>query len=208
MFAFALWDRNRETLFLARDRLGVKPLYYALLADGTLAVRLRAEVAARASRRSSARSIRCAVEDYFALGYVPEPRTIFRGARKLPPAHTLTVRRGQPRRRAARVLGRALHARSAPVDDGRLRGAGRSACAESVRLRLISEVPLGAFLSGGVDSSAVVATMAGLSDEPVNTCSIAFDDPAFDEIALRRSRSPSATAHDTSSTRSRATTST
>ena len=121
-----------------------------------------------------------AVEEYFAFGYVPEPRTIFQGARKLPPAHTLTVKRG------AQV--------PEPVEfwdvtfslDSRLseRDAGAELVArlrESVRVRLISEVPLGAFLSGGVDSSAVVAMMAGLSDTPVNTCSIAFADPAFDE---------------------------
>jgi asparagine synthase (glutamine-hydrolysing) len=122
----------------------------------------------------------CAVEEYFALGYVAEPRTIFTGTRKLPPAHTLTVRRGQPV--------------PEPVEywDVRFTLASpitlEEACAEldrrleeSIRLRMISEVPLGAFLSGGVDSSAVVATMARVSREPVNTCSISFDDPAFDE---------------------------
>ena len=86
MFAFALWDRNRETLFLARDRLGVKPLYYALLPDGMFAVRLRAEVAAGASPDCRARLDPRAVEDYFAYGYVPEPRTIFNGAPSCRPA--------------------------------------------------------------------------------------------------------------------------
>jgi asparagine synthase (glutamine-hydrolysing) len=121
-----------------------------------------------------------AVEEYFALGYIPEPRTIFVGARKLPPATTLTVRRGA--------------ALPEPVEYWDVRfGTGEhisdeAACEElvarlreSVKLRLISEVPLGAFLSGGVDSSSVVAMMGGLSAEPVNTCSIAFADPAFDE---------------------------
>ena len=95
MFAFALWDRNRETLFLARDRLGVKPLHYALLPDGTLL--FGSELKSLLAHGGLRRDIDpLAVEEYFALGYVAEPRTIFRGARKLPPAHTLTIRRGQP----------------------------------------------------------------------------------------------------------------
>ena len=93
MFAFALWDRNRSTLLLARDRLGVKPLYYALLPDGMLV--FGSELKALLAHGGLRRDIDpCAVEEYFALGYVPEPRTIFTAARKLPPAHTLTVRRG------------------------------------------------------------------------------------------------------------------
>jgi asparagine synthase (glutamine-hydrolysing) len=179
MFAFALWDRNRETLFLARDRLGVKPLYYALLPDGQLL--FGSELKSLLAHGGLAREIDpYAVEEYFALGYVPEPRTIFKGAQKLPPAHTLTVKRGAPVPQPVQYWDVAF------TLDNRLTDA--EACAqlqerlhESVRLRLISEVPLGAFLSGGVDSSAVVATMAGLSDSSVNTCSIAFADPAFDE---------------------------
>src|SRR5215472_15656737 len=181
MFAFALWDRNRSTLFLARDRLGVKPLHYALLPDGTFL--FGSEIKSLLAHDGIARDIEpCAVEDYFALGYVPEPRTIFRAVKKLPPAHTLTIRRGAPV--------------AEPVEywdprftlDRRLTLADATAelCSrldESVRLRLIAEVPLGAFLSGGVDSSAVVTAMAGASGEPVNTCSIAFADPAFDESA-------------------------
>jgi asparagine synthase (glutamine-hydrolysing) len=179
MFAFALYDRNRETLFMARDRLGVKPLYYALLPDGTLL--FGSELKSLLVHPGVGREIDpCAVEEYFALGYVAEPRTIFTSARKLPPAHTMTVKRGQPV--------------PEPVEfwDVRFTLASRltleDACEElhrrleqSIRLRMISEVPLGAFLSGGVDSSAVVATMARISSEPVNTCSISFDDPAFDE---------------------------
>ena len=179
MFAFALWDRNRETLFLARDRLGVKPLYYALLPDGQLL--FGSELKSLLAHGGLARDIDpCAVEEYFALGYVPEPRTIFQGARKLPPAHTLTVKRGEQMPEPVEFWDVAFSADSTLTEQDagaelveRLR--------ESVRIRLISEVPLGAFLSGGVDSSAVVAMMAGLSDTPVNTCSIAFADPAFDE---------------------------
>ncbi|MEO8304486.1 MAG: XrtA/PEP-CTERM system amidotransferase [Betaproteobacteria bacterium] len=179
MFAFALWDRNRETLFLARDRLGVKPLHYALLPDGT--VLFGSELKSMLAHGGLAREVDpCAVEEYFALGYVAEPRTIFRQARKLSPAHTLTLRRGQPapepkRYWDVRFTGDATLSDAEACEELVLR------LRESVRLRMISEVPLGAFLSGGVDSSAVVAMMAGLSSGPVNTCSIAFSDPAFNE---------------------------
>jgi asparagine synthase (glutamine-hydrolysing) len=179
MFAFALWDRNRQTLFLARDRLGVKPLHYAVLPTGL--VIFGSELKALLAHPELSRDIdACAVDEYFALGYVPDPRTIFEHARKLPPAHTLTLARGA-RPAEPRVywdprftLDRRISAADAMTElVARLD--------ESVRLRLISEVPLGAFLSGGVDSSAVVAAMAQASADPVNTCSIAFDDPAFDE---------------------------
>ncbi|MEO7335526.1 MAG: asparagine synthetase B, partial [Caldimonas sp.] len=95
MFAFALWDRNRQTLFMARDRLGVKPLYYAQLDDGTLL--FGSELKSLLAHGGLGRDIDpLAVEEYFALGYVAEPRTIFRQARKLPPAHSLAIRRGEP----------------------------------------------------------------------------------------------------------------
>ena len=179
MFAFALWDRNQDTLFLARDRLGVKPLYYALLDDGTFI--FGSELKALLAHRGLARTVDpYAVEEYFALGYVPEPRTIFTMAKKLPPAHTLELRRGRPFPEPAEYWDVRFTLDNTINEDeaceelvARLR--------ESVKLRLISEVPLGAFLSGGVDSSAVVATMAGLATDPVNTCSIAFSDPAYDE---------------------------
>src|SRR5207248_3117162 len=119
-----------------------------------------------------------AVEEYFAFGYIPEPRTIYAGARKLPPAHTLTVRRGAvvpPPREYWDVRFTLAN----PISEADAQAELVERLQESVRLRMISEVPLGAFLSGGVDSSAVVATMAGLSAQPVNTCSISFRDPAF-----------------------------
>jgi len=179
MFAFALWDENKQTLFMARDRLGVKPMYYALLPDGQLLFgsELKSLLAHGAlERRIDPR----AVEDYFALGYVPEPRTIFSTALKLPPATTLVVRRGEslPAPREywdPRFTGTS----TITAEDAQAELLER--IRESVKLRMISEVPLGAFLSGGVDSSAVVAAMAGLSAEPVNTCSISFADPAYDE---------------------------
>ena len=96
MFAFALWDRNRETMFFARDRLGVKPLHYALLSDGTFI--FGSELKGLLAHGGLARDIDpCAVEEYFAFGYIPEPRTIFRTAKKLAPAHTLTIKRGTRR---------------------------------------------------------------------------------------------------------------
>ncbi len=179
MFAFALWDRTRRTLFMARDRLGVKPLQYALLPGGALVFgsELKALVAHPEFRRDIDEQ---AIEEYFAFGYVPDPRTIYRDARKLEPAHWLRWRVGE----RAPTLHRYWDARFEPDERVGLDEACeqlRALLAESVKLRLISEVPLGAFLSGGVDSSAIVATMAELSDAPVKTCSIAFDEASFDE---------------------------
>jgi len=182
MFAFALWDRNQETLFLARDRLAVKPLYYAWLNDGTFL--FGSELKSLLAHGAMSREMDpLAVEEYFALGYVAEPRCIFRQARKLSPAHTLCVRRGAPPAEP-RPYWDVRFSLDNPIGDAEARAELTRRLDESVRLRMIAEVPIGAFLSGGVDSSAVVASMAGLSAEPVNTCSIAFDDPAFDEAAF------------------------
>jgi len=184
MFAFALWDRNRQTFFMARDRLGVKPMYYALLDDGLLI--FGSELKSLMAHGGLKRDIDpMALEEYFALGYVAEPRTIFRQAKKLPPAHTLAIRRGEPVGEPREYW---------DVDFSLNNPIGmEDACEElvrrlreSVKLRMIAEVPLGAFLSGGVDSSAVVQAMAGLSQGPVNTCSIAFDDPAYNESAFAK----------------------
>jgi len=182
MFAFAVWDRNQQTLFLARDRLGVKPMFYALLADGSFI--FGSELKVITAHPDFVRSIDpLAVEEYFALGYVADPRCIYTGAHKLAPAHTLTLRHGQglpepkPYWDVAFTLENRISAEDA-VDELRAR------LDESVRLRLMAEVPLGAFLSGGVDSSAVVATMASVSSTPVRTCAIGFDDPKFNESAF------------------------
>ena len=179
MFAFGLWDRKQRTLFLARDRLGVKPLYYAWLADGTFI--FGSELKVLMAHPDLSRELDpLAIEDYFAYGYVPEPRTIFTHALKLPPGYTLTLRRGQAAAQPKQYwdvpftpLGVLTEQQAQEELIERLR--------EAVKIRLIAEVPLGAFLSGGVDSSAVVAMMAGLSTEPVNTCSISFNDAAFNE---------------------------
>ncbi len=181
MFAFALWDRNRETLFLARDRLGVKPLYYAQLPDGPWI--FGSELKALLVHPKLPRMIDpMAVEDYFAYGYIPEPRTIFKGVFKLSPGHTLSLKRGSPASEPVEYWD-APFKTGAPPTEQDAAGELIERLRESVKLRLISEVPLGAFLSGGVDSSAVVSMMAGLSAEPVVTCSISFGDPAFNESA-------------------------
>jgi asparagine synthase (glutamine-hydrolysing) len=179
MFAFAIWDRKQQTLFMARDRLGVKPMYYALLDDGTLLFgsELKSLLAHGGMRRDLDP---LAVEEYFALGYVAEPRTVFKQARKLAPGHSLLVRHGQPLP-APREYWDVRFTLDNPVSAEDAQEELVHRLRESVKLRMIAEVPLGAFLSGGVDSSAVVAMMAGQSDGPVNTCSIAFDDPAFNE---------------------------
>ena len=178
MFAFALWDRNKQTLFLARDRLGEKPLYYTWLDDDTFlfASELKAILAHPRVRREMDPT---AMEDYLALGYVPDPKSIYKGIFKLSPAHRLTVTRGSRARPECywdvRFNGHGV------ADESALRDELTSRLKEAVRIRLMSEVPLGAFLSGGVDSSAIVAMMAQLSADPVNTCSISFGDPKFNE---------------------------
>ena len=147
MFAFALWDRGRGALFLARDRLGIKPLHYALVNGRTLL--FGSELKALLLHPDLSRALDPqAVEEYFAYGYIPDPRTILSGVRKLPPGHTLTVQRGRPVPEPVRYWDVSYRvSRSVGVDE---------ACAElvarlrdAVRVRLISEVPLGAFLSGG-----------------------------------------------------------
>jgi asparagine synthase (glutamine-hydrolysing) len=181
MFAFAIWDRNQETLFLARDRLGKKPLYYATREDGTLvfASELKALlVDPRVPRELEPR----AVEEYLAFGYVPDPRTILRHVFKLAPAQTMLIRRGRGAPRVRDYWDVAFR----PVDVTDVADTQRELVERvrsAVRDRLISEVPLGAFLSGGVDSSSIVALMAGLSSEPVNTCSISFGEREYDESA-------------------------
>jgi asparagine synthase (glutamine-hydrolysing) len=181
MFAFALHDARRQALFLARDRLGVKPLHYVELSDGALAFasELKGLLAHPLLRRVP--DIR-AVEDFMGLGYVPDDACLVAGVRKLPAGHSLLAERGKPvptpsqwwdvdfsdrARGSARALGEELIERMR----------------EAVRARLVADVPLGAFLSGGVDSSAVVALMAEASKRAVKTCTIGFDEAGHDERA-------------------------
>ena len=181
MFAFGLWDEKQGILFLARDRLGIKPLYYAELPDGEIlfASELKALLVHPGLRRDFDHE---AIEDYFAYGYVPDPKSIYRSVAKLPPGHVMQVRKGgaTPRPRAYWDMSFEPKSRTSEND---VQEELVAKLREAVDLRLISDVPLGAFLSGGVDSSAVVATMAGLSSEPVNTCSIGFTQAGFDESA-------------------------
>lgn len=179
MFAFGLWDRNQKVLFLARDRLGIKPLYYSLLKDGIFI--FASELKALLAHPDFVRELDPhAIEDYFAYGYVPEPKTIFKQAFKLSPAHTLKLHSGQsmPRLRQYWDVPFTPHG---PISVQEAQEELIIRLRESVRIHLMTEVPLGAFLSGGVDSSAVVAMMANLMGEPVSTCSISFGDPAFNE---------------------------
>lgn len=181
MFAFAVWDCNKDTLFLARDRMGVKPLHYALLDDGSLI--FGSELKVLTAHPGFPRKLDpLAVEEYFALGYVSEERSIYAHAHKLLPAHTLTIVRGQPL--PAQLSYWDVHfTLDSRIDTEDALAELRKRIDESVRLRMIADVPLGAFLSGGVDSSVVVASMAGQSSQPVRTCAIGFDDPAFNESA-------------------------
>jgi asparagine synthase (glutamine-hydrolysing) len=179
MFAIALWDEDRQTLFLARDHLGKKPLYWSVRDDGMVA--FASELKALAPCPGLSRSLDPqAVEDFFAYGYVPDPRSIFAGIGKLPPAHSLVWRRGDAAPLIADywTVDFAAH----PGGNAADRAADlRSRLLEATRARLVADVPLGAFLSGGLDSSAVVALMAQSLAQPVQSFAIGFEDPAYDE---------------------------
>lgn len=184
MFAFALYDKRRQCLFLARDRLGVKPLFFSVIGGDTLIFGSELKVL-KAHPGLSRRLEPQAVEDYFALGYVPEPKTIYRDVYKLRPGHTLLIERGKP----VAAQREFWDVPFAPVTIGSERDVCEELFArlcEAVKVRLVAEVPLGAFLSGGVDSSAVVAAMAQLQETPVNTCAIGFDVPQFNETEFAR----------------------
>ncbi|MEX0729907.1 MAG: XrtA/PEP-CTERM system amidotransferase [Aquisalimonadaceae bacterium] len=182
MFAYAVWDQNRRALFLARDRLGIKPLYHATLPTGDFLFGSELKALLVHPRLPREPDLR-AMEDFLAFGHIPDPKSILRHVRKLPPGQTLTLRD----HRTADVAPRSywdvpFHDPAGSVNPGAMEIELRERLREAVDVRMIAEVPLGAFLSGGVDSSAVVATMAGLSPgSAINTCSIAFDDPGFNE---------------------------
>ncbi len=180
MFAFAIHDHQRGCLFLARDRLGVKPLHFARLSDGSIAFasELKGLLRHPLLRREANLS---AVEDFLALGYVPDDNCIMAGVSKLGAGHYLLLERGKP------FPGPTCW--WSPDFSNRIRASEGEAAEHLVHLmraavtdRMVADVPLGAFLSGGVDSSAVVALMAEASAKAVKTCTIGFDQAALDAI--------------------------
>jgi len=184
MFAFGVWDRNQKTLFMARDHLGIKPFYYTLLDNGLFlfASELKALLVHPDFDKTFDHQ---AIEDYFSYGYVPEPKTIFKNAFKLNPGHSLLLRQGEQLASPREYWDVSFKPHDFLSEQEATEELVARLC-NAVDSQLMSEVPLGAFLSGGVDSSAVVAMMAGLMEEPVNTCSISFADPAFDESDYAR----------------------
>jgi asparagine synthase (glutamine-hydrolysing) len=181
MFAFAIWDARKEQLFLARDRVGKKPLKYYLGPDGiTFASELKAILADPSVPRDIDME---AVDAYLTYQYVPHPRTGFRDIQKLPPAHTLTIRKGKVELQRYWQLD---FSKKETRSEGEWCEAIREKLNEAVKIRLMSDVPLGAFLSGGVDSSAVVAFMAKNSSSPVKTFSIGFREQSHNELPYAR----------------------
>ena len=183
MFASAIWDGSREKLVLIRDRLGIKPLYYTQLEDGTLV--FGSELKALLAFPRVPRALEPQALDLFlTLEYIPSPLSIYRGIYKLPAGNTLEYSRGRvdicsywqiepPAEPMGRVDARQL---SALTDEL------YALLKESVRMRLVSDVPLGAFLSGGIDSSAIVGLMRELGASPLKTFSIGFEDRTYDEL--------------------------
>ncbi len=185
MWAFGLWDQRRSRLFLSRDPVGKKPLFYTEQNGGFLfASELQALLASHAVPREVDLD---AIDSYLAWGYIPAPQTGFRGIKKLPPAHTLTLDAGPDGYRidVKRFWSLSYLPKAEMSEEEAVEGL-RERFREAVRLRLISDVPLGAFLSGGVDSSIVVGLMTELSSQPVKTFSIGFDDADYDELAHAR----------------------
>jgi asparagine synthase (glutamine-hydrolysing) len=182
MFAFALWDTRKRRLLLVRDRLGIKPLYYAVTPTGIV---FASEIKSILEDPEVPRDWSAeAVDAYLALQYVPAPNTIYKAIHKLQPGHLLVARNG--------------HAAVTSYWDLHFTGDGDAAredeylerldalVTEAVRLRLISDVPLGAFLSGGIDSSLVVAAMVATASGRVLTTSVGFDEHAFNELEYAR----------------------
>ncbi len=181
MFAFGLFDRARRRLLVARDRLGIKPIYWH---DDGRRLAFASELKALMLDPSVPREVdETALGDYLVHQYVPSPRTIWKGVRKLPPGHRLVCDRQGVR------VDRYWALPVAPdrsLEAGACRERLRELLAEAVRLRLVSDVPLGAFLSGGIDSSVVVALMSRAMSEPVRTFSIGFAEQDYDELAHAR----------------------
>jgi len=181
MFAFALWDRETRTLFAARDRVGKKPFYYYW--DGQLFV-FASEIKALLQTGFVPSTIDYrALDCYFSFGYIPAPMTIFSSVSKLPPAHSITVSAKDFVKE--RYWNLDFHD-SSSKSDAEILDEFQSILDDAVAIRLVSEVPLGAFLSGGLDSTLVVSSMAATLDHPVLTNSIGFRGDSHDELPIAR----------------------
>jgi asparagine synthase (glutamine-hydrolysing) len=182
MFAFAIWDERTQELFCARDRVGKKPLVYAEIGgDFIFASEIKSLLQDPAVSRDLDHE---ALHHYLTYQYVPGPQTIFKQIKKLPPAHTLSLKNGRVSIRRYWELSYEPKVRAS--DENELIERFRALFEEAVRIRLRSDVPLGAFLSGGLDSSAVVAQMSACMDRPVKTFAIGFDDADFNELQYAR----------------------
>lgn len=191
MFAISLWDRQRKVLTLARDRMGEKPLYYGRVGDRVL---FGSELKALTAVAGGALEIdREAVSEFLRFAYLPAPRSIWKGVRKLPPGHWLELAAVQDADKESCSfwqLGAEGHAelaaRLAVASDAELVDEVQTRLTDAIRLQMVADVPLGAFLSGGVDSSTVVALMQKLSSRPVRTFTIGFDQPEFNEAPFAK----------------------
>ncbi|GAB5488671.1 MAG: amidotransferase 1, exosortase A system-associated [Parasphingorhabdus sp.] len=179
MFAFAIYDQRTKQLFMARDRLGVKPLFYAPVSDGSVVFgsELKALLANPLLRREPNLH---AIDDYLAFGYVPDQTSLLKGVKKLPAGHYLLLEQGKPEPKSVQYWDMDFSQRH-QSSTANLEEELVSLMKESVGSRMVADVPLGAFLSGGVDSSSVVALMAEKSRQAVKTCSIGFDQQSLDE---------------------------
>jgi asparagine synthase (glutamine-hydrolysing) len=183
MFAFAIWNKTDESLFIARDRVGKKPLFYSLTDKGDFV--FGSELKSLLLDESISREIDIsALDSYLTFGYVPEDFCIFKNIHKLPPASTLTYKNGKIEIKKywdfEYVEPVEVKSEAEYIEEL------QRLITEAVRIRMISEVPLGAFLSGGVDSSSIVGVMSKLSDKPVKTFSIGFNEDTFNELKYAR----------------------
>jgi asparagine synthase (glutamine-hydrolysing) len=183
MFAFAIWDDRAKALFIARDRVGKKPLYYSVTRGGTLV--FGSELKSLLEHPDVERTINPqAIDAYFSLGYVPDPISIFENVEKLPPGHHLTFTNG--RLTVERYWDFTYNTNGNGHKAADYLEELRALLTEAVKLRLVADVPLGAFLSGGIDSSTVVGLMAQHMDQPVKTFSIGFNEDSYDELKYAR----------------------
>jgi asparagine synthase (glutamine-hydrolysing) len=185
MFAFAIWDERKRELFIARDRLGVKPLYYVHQEDGSLyfASEIKALLEAGAIKPNINYA---ALPDYLANHGTSNDKTLFAGVRRLLPGHTLTWKDGTVEIRQYWDISFANEGAESGRRDADLIEEWADLFRTSVRLRLMSDVPLGMFLSGGIDSSAIAAMMSGMVNEPIKTFSVAFAEREANELAYAR----------------------